>query len=136
MPKSDYETGARKYPARTGPDPSDEFSQEAAGNTPPKQGGNIATVHERDRKARTVESSTRKSPQDATELPASSGDQAEDPIAGTSAQKPRWEGPAENRPRGYLPAKDNPEEDRDAAGENLKDPERKDLGDALKKRSD
>jgi hypothetical protein len=33
--KSAYETGARKYPARTGPDPSDAFSQDAAGNRPP-----------------------------------------------------------------------------------------------------
>jgi hypothetical protein len=29
------ETGARKYPANTGPDPSDEFSQDAAGNDRP-----------------------------------------------------------------------------------------------------
>ena len=32
------ETGARKYPARTGPDPSDAFSQDAAGNKKPKGG--------------------------------------------------------------------------------------------------
>lgn len=36
--KSAYETGARKYPARTGPDPSDAFSQDAAGNKPPASG--------------------------------------------------------------------------------------------------
>ncbi|TPJ76333.1 hypothetical protein [Mesorhizobium sp. B2-6-2] len=29
------ETGARKYPANTDPDPSDEFSQDAAGNEKP-----------------------------------------------------------------------------------------------------
>ncbi|MGO4839810.1 hypothetical protein AB4144_46945, partial [Rhizobiaceae sp. 2RAB30] len=52
--------------------------------------------------------------------------------AGTTDQKPRWEGPLENRPRGYLPARDDPETDRDAAGENLKDPEKRDLGDAFK----
>ena len=32
------ETGATKYPARTGPDPSDAFSQDAAGNKKPKAG--------------------------------------------------------------------------------------------------
>ncbi|RUU13792.1 hypothetical protein EOD23_03330 [Mesorhizobium sp. USDA-HM6] len=51
---------------------------------------------------------------------------------GTTEQRPRWEGPPENRPPGYLPAKDDPDEDRDAAGENLKDPDKRDLGDALK----
>lgn len=55
---------------------------------------------------------------------------------GTSDQKPRWEGPPENRPRGYLPAEDDPAEDRDAAGENLKDPEKRTLGDAFKQRGD
>jgi hypothetical protein len=50
---------------------------------------------------------------------------------GTSDQWPRWEGPAENKPRGYLPAKDDPEKNRDAAGENLKDPEKSDLTDAV-----
>ncbi len=37
-PKDAYETGARKYPAATGPDPHDDFSQDAAGNKPPAQG--------------------------------------------------------------------------------------------------
>ncbi|WP_082549895.1 hypothetical protein [Mesorhizobium sp. Root157] len=46
---------------------------------------------------------------------------AADEQAGTTDQKPRWEGPPENRPRGYLPAVDDPETDRDAAGENLRD---------------
>lgn len=50
---------------------------------------------------------------------------------GTTDQKPTWEGPPENRPAGYLPAEDNPEVDRDAAGENLKDPDRSDLSDAV-----
>jgi hypothetical protein len=36
--KTAFETGARKYPARTGPDPSDDFSQNAAGNKPPGKG--------------------------------------------------------------------------------------------------
>lgn len=36
--KTEYETGARKYPARTGPDPSDDFSLDAAGNKPPAGG--------------------------------------------------------------------------------------------------
>ena len=48
---------------------------------------------------------------------------------GTTEQSPRWEGPEENRPRGYLPAEDDPASDRDAAGENLNDPDRSTLGD-------
>ncbi len=32
------ETGARKYPAASGPEPQDEFSQDAAGNRPPPSG--------------------------------------------------------------------------------------------------
>jgi len=50
---------------------------------------------------------------------------------GTTDQKPRWEGPPENRPSGYLPAEDDPSIDRDAAGENLQDPDRSDLSDAV-----
>lgn len=52
---------------------------------------------------------------------------------GTTDQKPKWEGPPETRPRGYLPADDNPETDRDAAGENLQDPDRSGLADAMTK---
>lgn len=55
---------------------------------------------------------------------------------GTTDQRPRWEGPPENRPSGYLPAKDDPENDRDAVGENLKDPEKSDLSDAFKTTKD
>jgi len=55
---------------------------------------------------------------------------------GTTDQKPRWEGPPENRPRGYRPAKDNPDEDRDAAGENLKDSDKRTLSDAMKTKGD
>ncbi|TGV31731.1 hypothetical protein EN829_031270 [Mesorhizobium sp. M00.F.Ca.ET.186.01.1.1] len=32
------ETGARKYPAKTNADPSDQFSQDAAGNRRPASG--------------------------------------------------------------------------------------------------
>lgn len=32
------ETGATKYPAKTGADPSDAFSQDAAGNKKPRNG--------------------------------------------------------------------------------------------------
>ena len=56
--------------------------------------------------------------------------------AGTTGQWPRWEGPADQTPRGYMPAKDDPEEDRDAVGENLKDPEKRKISDALKTRED
>lgn len=55
-----------------------------------------------------------------------------DGIPGTTSQSPRWEGPKENRPRGYLPAKDDPDLDRDAVGENLQDPRKKSLTDAMK----
>lgn len=41
-------------------------------------------------------------------------------------------GTKETRPRGYLPAKDDPERDRDAVGENLKDPHRGKVSDAGK----
>ena len=40
--KTAFETGARKYPARIGPDPSDDFSQDAAGNKPPRKGRAVA----------------------------------------------------------------------------------------------
>lgn len=55
---------------------------------------------------------------------------------GTTDQWPRWEGPPENRPPGYLPAKDDPSRDRDAVGENLRDPEKSDLSDAFKTRKE
>lgn len=61
---------------------------------------------------------------------------AKKPAPGTTDERPRWEGPPENRPRGYLAAKDDPETDRDAAGENLKDSEKRDLGDAAKTRGE
>ncbi|CAN7687042.1 hypothetical protein LJR030_003149 [Rhizobium sp. LjRoot30] len=59
-----------------------------------------------------------------------------DGAPGTTDQSPRWEGPQENAPRGYLPAKDDPDHDRDAAGENLKDPRKRNLSDALKTKGD
>src|SRR5690349_7971648 len=51
-------------------------------------------------------------------------------MTGTVDQWPRWEGPPETRPPGYLPAQDDPAIDRDAAGENLADPDKTDFGDA------
>ncbi len=59
-----------------------------------------------------------------------------DGAPGTTEQSPRWEGPEASRPRGYLPAKDDPDVDRDAAGENNADPERSSPSDALKVRND
>lgn len=59
-------------------------------------------------------------------------DKPNDGTPGTTEQSPRWEGPEENRPRGYLPAKDDPDVDRDAVGENLRDPRKRNLGDAMK----
>ncbi|MET3615036.1 hypothetical protein ABID16_003379 [Rhizobium aquaticum] len=43
-------------------------------------------------------------------------------------QPPRREEPQGNTPRGYLKAKGNPESDRDALEEKLRDPRRKNLG--------
>lgn len=59
-----------------------------------------------------------------------------DGAPGTTDQSPRWEGPEASRPRGYLPAKDDPEHDRDALDENLRDPRKRDLSDALKTKED
>ena len=60
----------------------------------------------------------------------------QDGAPGTTEQSPRWEGPQENTPRGYMKAKDDPEKDRDAVGENLRDPLRKTLSDAGKTKED
>lgn len=59
-----------------------------------------------------------------------------DGAPGTTEQSPRWEGPAENRPRGYMTAKDDPDHDRDAVGENLRDPRKKCASDAMKTKDD
>ncbi|UVC12131.1 hypothetical protein IHQ71_28320 [Rhizobium sp. TH2] len=59
-----------------------------------------------------------------------------DGAPGTTDQSPRWEGPEETRPRGYLPAKDDPDVDRDASGENLQDPRKRDLSDSFKTTDD
>lgn len=54
-----------------------------------------------------------------------------EPKAGTTDQKPKWEGPPENRPRGYEPAVDDPAKKRDAAEHSLSYPDRKNLSDAF-----
>jgi len=59
------------------------------------------------------------------------GNTPHDGKPGTTEQSPRWEGPAENRPRGYLPAEDDPYNEKDAAGETLKHPDRQTLADAV-----
>ncbi|EGL62425.1 hypothetical protein AGRO_4897 [Agrobacterium sp. ATCC 31749] len=59
-----------------------------------------------------------------------------DGAPGTTDQSPRWEGPKETRPRGYMKPADDPEHDRDAVGENLKDPRKKRVSDAMKTRDD
>lgn len=51
-------------------------------------------------------------------------DKPQSGTSGTTDQSPRWEGPQETKPRGYLPAEDDPDTDRDAVGENNRDPER------------
>lgn len=63
-------------------------------------------------------------------------DNPKDGAPGTTEQSPRWEGPEANRPRGYLPAKDDPEVNRDALGENLQDPRKRDVSDGMKTRDD
>lgn len=55
---------------------------------------------------------------------------------GTTDQSPRWEGPEENRPGGYLPAVDKPNENEDAAGETLNDPDRENAADVLERRNE
>ena len=136
-----------------------QFSQDAASNTPPDGIGNSEPVDDVDEKTRHSDgqnpatlATTSPDPQklgagpaiaehskDAWEKPSSDNDPAEhapNGAPGTTDQRPRWEGPPENRPRGYLPAVDNPETDRDAAGENLMDPDKSDTSDALKTRGD
>lgn len=49
---------------------------------------------------------------------------------GNSGMKPRLEEPSENRPSGYLPANDDPDRDRDAAGETPTNPDKRRLPDA------
>ncbi|WP_189350359.1 hypothetical protein [Mesorhizobium sp. M1E.F.Ca.ET.045.02.1.1] len=51
--KTEYETGARKYPARTGPDPTDDFSQDAAANERPAGGLTRATGETEDKTRQT-----------------------------------------------------------------------------------
>lgn len=51
--KSDYETGARKYPAKRDADASADFSQDAAGNRKPADGMGLSRpVNEVDDKTR------------------------------------------------------------------------------------
>lgn len=63
--KAEYEHGARKLEPRTGSDPSDEFSQDAAKNKKPRDGAGLSEPNppaEPDPPA--------KSPRDARERPA------------------------------------------------------------------
>jgi hypothetical protein len=72
--KSVYETGARKYPARTGPDPSDDFSQDAATNKPPGKDGGLAEkkgeLHPDDEESSLERDHINPSPRDTREAPA------------------------------------------------------------------
>ncbi|MGO4837190.1 hypothetical protein AB4144_33575, partial [Rhizobiaceae sp. 2RAB30] len=134
---TEYETGSRKFSEITGPDPSDEFSQEAAENKKPPLGiGLTEPLDETNDKTRHPEGQRQREqpiPSPDTQKFGAGPAIAEhskdtNGAPGTTNQKPRWEGPPENQPRGYLPAKDDPATNRDAAGENLKDPEKRDLG--------
>ena len=150
----------KQAPTDTGYAGHPQFSQDGASNTPPDGVGNSEPVDDGDEKTRHPDGQNRATlpttnpdPQklgagpaiaehskDAWEKPGSSDDfPAEHSTNGeprTTDQKPRWEGPLENGPRGYLPALDDPEVDRDAAGENLADPEKRNMSDALKTRGD
>ncbi|MFS2039893.1 hypothetical protein [Agrobacterium tumefaciens] len=55
---------------------------------------------------------------------------------GTTDQSPRWEGPKETRPSGYMEPLDDPEQDREAVGENVKNPRKKRVSDAMKTRDE
>jgi hypothetical protein len=157
-------TGPSPNPQPTQQDPifadHPEFSQDAAKNTPPTGIGNSEPLDDVNEKTRHSDGQnlavlTTPSPdtqkfgagpaiaehsKDAWEKSSSSDDDSTEHspsgAPGTTDQRPRWEGPPENRPRGYLPAVDDPETDRDAAGANLMDPEKRDTGDALKTRRD
>src|SRR5690606_33858868 len=83
----------------------------------------------RDRRSRNIQLAPTVGP-DPTEDGSMSNTTPREGKPGTTDQWPRWEGPEETRPRGYLPANDDPATDRDAAGENLNDPDRRTLGDA------
>lgn len=115
--KPEYESGARKLMAKRDRDANDDISKKAAENR---------------RSPSRIENTENDPPRDVRESPTP--DLQDN--ARTADQKPRWEGPPGNRPRGYLQATDDPENDRDAAGENLKDPDKRDLGDALKQKGE
>ncbi|MBD0413982.1 hypothetical protein ICI42_04880 [Tianweitania sp. Rool2] len=139
--KTDYESGARAPKPARPEDMHPEFSQDAATNKRPNdQFGLTEPTNDVDEKTRHSDgqqpsaSSAEKVAGAAPALAEHSKD-AYEGAPGTTDQRPRWEGPEETRPRGYLPAKDNPDEDRDAAGENLKDPERSGVSDAFKQKS-
>lgn len=55
---------------------------------------------------------------------------------GTTDQSPRWEGPKETRPSGYMEPLDDPEHDREAVGENVKNQRKKRVSDAMKTRDE
>jgi hypothetical protein len=63
------ETGARKYPANTDPDPADQFSQDAAENEKPNQGMGL-TRRQGEVEDKTHQSDGRDPPRQATPSPA------------------------------------------------------------------
>lgn len=140
-----YETVGRKLAERTGTDPSDEFSQDAAENKKPPLGTGLTESLD-DTNEKTRHSEGQRPREKPTPSPDTQKFGAGPAIAkhskdangapGPTDQKPRWEGPPENRPRGYLQAKGDPATDRNAAGANLNDPEKLDLGDAFKTKGD
>ena len=69
MTQNNRETGATKYSAREGADPSDDFSQDAAGNKKPGRGGGL-TRPPGDADDKTHQSDGRNPPSNATPSPA------------------------------------------------------------------
>lgn len=67
-----YEHGARKYPARAGSDPSDEFSQDAAGNKPPVDGAGLTRKVAKKKKPGSPDKNNKETPppRDVREAPA------------------------------------------------------------------
>lgn len=59
-----------------------------------------------------------------------------DGAPGTTDQSPRREGPKETRPSGYMEPLNDPEHDREAVGENVKNPRKKRVSDAMKTRDE
>lgn len=118
--KTAYELGARKLMAATGPDPRDDFSQEAAENRKPRLGLGLTE------EVGSNPSSEHKAhpPRDAGEAPNPDG------APGTANAPFKSKAAPGDASQGDLPAND-PESG--SAGEELKKPVKGAVGDALER---